>query len=127
MKRHIHLNAGATLTPGVEVHLKGGGRSDSHLLVDYRLGFSAIYLFRENLNFLAEVFAERLEGVSPLSGSKEEARQMTFSPGVRYAINFKSGAQMVLGLAIPLGLTTETEDYGVFVYLSFESALWKAD
>ncbi|MBI4586057.1 MAG: hypothetical protein HY717_18770 [Planctomycetes bacterium] len=46
-------------------------------------------------------------------------------PGFRYALNLPKDIQIVLGAAAPLGLTDETEDYGVFAYFSFESPLWK--
>ncbi len=122
---HVHLNAGATLTPGAEAHLEGGGHSSSHFLVDYRLGFSVIFLLRNNFNLLVELFATRLEEIESQGGRKEEVREMVFSPGARYAVNLRSGSQLVLGAAVPLGLTDESNDFGVFLYLSFEGALWK--
>ena len=122
----VHLNLGATITPRVEIHLEDGRRSRTEDLFDYQMGFSIIYIIRDNFHLLLETFGARLEGIDPDSGTKEEIQIMAFSPGVRYAINFKGGAQMVLGAAIPLGLSRETDDVGVFLYLSFEKALWKA-
>jgi hypothetical protein len=119
----VHLNAGVTLTPGVRRDLEGGGSSDRELLVDYRFGFSLIYILRNDLNVLLEVFPTRLEEIETLTGSKEEKREIIVSPGVRYALNFRE-AQAVFGVAAPIGLTSETDDFGVFLYLSFEHRLW---
>jgi hypothetical protein len=41
------------------------------------------------------------------------------SPGARYAFNLPN-AQLVVGVAVPIGLTSESPDYGLFFYLSFE-------
>jgi hypothetical protein len=42
------------------------------------------------------------------------------SPGVRKAFNFANNVQLVLGVAVPVGLTSATPDIGVFLYASFE-------
>ena len=42
------------------------------------------------------------------------------SPGLRYAFNFRSGSQFVLGLAAPIGLTRAAPELSAFLYLSFE-------
>jgi hypothetical protein len=42
------------------------------------------------------------------------------SPGVRGAINFTSGLQIVPGIAIPIGAGPSHGERGVFFYLSFE-------
>ena len=47
------------------------------------------------------------------------------NPGFRYAINFKSGLQIVPGLAVPIGVGSSSGASGLFAYLSFEHPLWK--
>jgi len=42
------------------------------------------------------------------------------SPGVRYAINGENDRQFVMGLAVPVGVTDQAPDVGVFLYLSYE-------
>ena len=49
---------------------------------------------------------------------------LIIDPGARYAINFESGLQMVPGIAFPIGLGSSEDEYGVFVYLSFEHPLF---
>jgi outer membrane putative beta-barrel porin/alpha-amylase len=120
----IHLNAGATITPQVDLDLENGSRSPTENLVDYQAGFSLIYILRHDFNLLLETFAARLQEIDTVTGSKEDQHIMVISPGARYAINFKGGAQMVLGLGFPIGLTRDTDDFGVLFYFSFESALW---
>ena len=45
-------------------------------------------------------------------------RKLVVSPGVRWAYDFKSGLQIVPGLAVPID--TRSHDRSVFLYLSFE-------
>lgn len=47
------------------------------------------------------------------------------APGVRAAVNFDSGLQVVPGLAVPLGIGPSSGQRGVFIYLSFEHAFRK--
>jgi hypothetical protein len=47
------------------------------------------------------------------------------NPGFRYAINCKSGLQIVPGIATPIGLISLKGEFDVFAYLSFEHQLWK--
>lgn len=113
-----HFNLGATLLPGVEQNLPSGG-SVSEDLVSFNAGFSTIYLLKNNFNFMLEFLTE-WEQELDASGTKDRFTGMVISPGLRYAINTAGGAQWVLGIASPLSLTKEGNDYGVFLYLSFE-------
>ncbi len=45
-------------------------------------------------------------------------RALTVSPGIRWAYDFKSGLQIVPGLAMPID--TRSHEKAVFLYLSFE-------
>jgi hypothetical protein len=42
------------------------------------------------------------------------------SPGARYAFNCPNDLQIVVGAATPIGLTSDSPDWGLFFYLSFE-------
>jgi len=42
------------------------------------------------------------------------------SPGVRWAYNFKSGMQIVPGVAFPTGVGPSTGDWGILLYFSIE-------
>jgi hypothetical protein len=44
----------------------------------------------------------------------------TILPGARYAINYKSGLQIVPGIGFPFGIGPSSGNHGVFLYLSFE-------
>jgi hypothetical protein len=104
-----HWNLGATFTP----HRKGpdGGKANTF---DLNAGASIIYLLSENLNLMLEADGKR-------------KRDYTFfiNPGIRYAIDFKSGLQIVPGLGFPIGVGPSRNEYGVFLYLSFEHPLFK--
>lgn len=100
-----HFNAGLTLLPGA--------MDDD--LEHFNLGGSVIYAVTPTVNAMLELVStwnEEADGDRPAA--------VVLSPGVRYAINFARGPQMVVGVAAPIGLTSSAPDYGVFLYFSFE-------
>jgi hypothetical protein len=114
-----HYNLGATFTP----ETKNMDGSESNQAV-YNYGLSIIYLIDKHFNFMFEVV-----GNTAISKSINENRQISHSllinPGFRYAINFKSGLQIVPGIAAPIGIGSSKGKSGIFIYLSFEHPLWK--
>lgn len=58
---------------------------------------------------------------------KESESSLFINPGVRWAHNFRSGLQIVPGVAVPVGIGSSRGERGVFFYLSFEHAFKKAD
>jgi len=115
---HGHFNLGATLLPQVEQNLISGGNIREDLF-SFNLGFSAIYLLKNNFNFMLEFLTESEQELNA-SGNKDRFTSVVLSPGLRYAINTAGGAQWVLGAAAPISLTDNGNDYGIFFYFSFE-------
>jgi hypothetical protein len=110
-----HFNISAALTPRARV------RSIPRATVsDFSVGGSAIVTALSNLHFLVEGLLEneRVEG--------EDTRAAVISPGVRGALNFESGLQIVPGIAFPIGIGPSAGERGVFFYLSFEHPFQKA-
>ena len=109
-----HWNAGATFTPSARNAI-----GDEATTRGYNLGGSIIWLARSALNAMLEVVWARNEEVS---GPSERAPYRVFyvSPGVRGAINFRSGLQIVPGIAVPIGVGPSRGDRQIFFYLSFE-------
>jgi hypothetical protein len=105
----VHGNAGATFFPDV----KGAD------LTNYNLGGSVIYAVTANLNLMLESVAGWEEDIDV---ARRVDRTMTalVSPGVRYAFNLPNDAQLVVGAAVPIGITPDAPDYGLFFYCSFE-------
>lgn len=120
----VHANAGLTFLP------EAGLRPSRTDLVHYQVAGSAIYAMTRTFHLMLESTAAwqetSLGGGGGGGGSPATRRDLLalIAPGARYAINLKSGAQMVIGAAVPLGLTGAAPDYGAFLYFSFESALW---
>jgi hypothetical protein len=110
----LHGNVGATYLPDVE----------DEDLTSYFLGASAIYAINRDFNLMLEWIGEWPEVAEDDGGGTDREFVSLVSPGARYAINFED-AQLVLGLAVPIGLTSESPDWGVFVYLSFEHGFGK--
>jgi hypothetical protein len=121
----IHFNAGGSVFPDVK------GRD----LWNYNLGASAIYAVDQNFNLMLETVAGWNEdvdlaaavAVSAKAGRKVERTTVALiSPGLRYAFNLPNDLQIVAGAAVPIGLTSDSPDWGLFFYLSFEHPFARA-
>ncbi len=105
----VHANAGATVLPDVR----------GHDLTGYNLGVSAIYALTPSFNLMVECVANFDEDVDD-AGSRDRSVSVLISPGFRYGIDLPGDAQLVVGIAVPIGLTRDAPDYGLFLYGSFE-------
>ena len=105
----VHFNAGGSLYP--DVH--------GHDLTNYNLGASAIYAVSANLNLMLETVANWDESVGNRNRVDRTVTALV-SPGARYAFNPANETQLVVGAAVPIGVTSDSPDWGLFFYLSFE-------
>jgi hypothetical protein len=113
-----HWNLGATYTP--QSRETGGAKADT---TAFNYGASVIYLASENFNLMLEAVGTSGDIVQP-DGSLQTASTFFINPGVRFAINFKSGLQIVPGLSMPIGIGPSRGEYGGLGYLSFEHPLF---
>jgi hypothetical protein len=111
-KAFLHLNAGFTYLPN---SASAGDRDLTH----FNSGASFIYAPLRDLNFMLEWVGYWNETRNP-GASRERGFLSLISPGVRKAFDFAESTQLVLGLGVPIGLTDESPDIGVFLYISFE-------
>jgi hypothetical protein len=109
-----HWNAGATYTPSAK-----NGLGDKASTRSYNAGGSVIWLARSTFNVMLEAVWARAEEVTG-PGERVPYRIFYVSPGVRGAINFPSGLQIVPGIAVPIGIGPSRGDRQLFFYLSFE-------
>ena len=109
-----HWNAGATWVPRQKNILDQRART-----VGVNLGQSMIWLAKPNFNVMLETVWNSSESVVA-AAKTERASSIYLNPGVRGAFNFKSGLQIVPGVAVPLGVGPSAGDKGVIMYLSFE-------
>jgi len=114
-----HWNLGATYLPGA----KGldGSKADT---TGVNYGASIIYLANDHFNLLTEFVGGTNEVVGD-AGRLERENWFLINPGMRFAIDFESGLQIVPGLSFPIGVGPSAGEYGVFLYLSFEHPLFK--
>ncbi len=105
----LHGNAGMTVFPD----------ASDHTLTSYNLGASAIYAVSRDFNLMLECLGTWDEELAEADKTTRSFNAIV-SPGARYAVNFRDDAQLVLGLAFPIGVSADAPDYGVFLYLSFE-------
>ena len=60
------------------------------------------------------------EDVFAFEETVERSTAAIISPGARYAFNLPNEAQLVIGAALPIGFTSDSPDWGLFFYCSFE-------
>jgi len=113
-----HWNLGATYIPNTKG--PGGIRRDT---TGFNYGASLIYLLSENFNLLVESAGSSHESIGE-DGRLRREESFSINPGMRFAVNFKSGLQVVPGIAVPIGVGPSAGEYGVFVYLSLEHPLF---
>ncbi|MBI5208339.1 MAG: transporter [Elusimicrobia bacterium] len=109
-----HWNAGATLVPSARE--PGGAKADT---LSFNHGASAIFSVNNNFSLMFEAAWSSFESVEP-DGSKSRGETAFLSPGMRFAVNFESGLQIVPGIAFPVGVGPSKGESGVLAYLSFE-------
>lgn len=114
-----HYNVGATYTPGAK-----SVDNSTFDLTNINYGASAIILLTETFNFMFEI-AGNTTYLKSDDASTQTTNSLFINPGFRYAVNCKSGLQIVPGIAIPIGIGPSAGEYGLFAYLSFEHPLWK--
>jgi hypothetical protein len=111
-----HLNAGATVVP--RAHNAAGATAPTEA---FNLGQSFIWLARPALNFLLETAWTSSETVVAADATAR-TNALVVAPGVRFAINLKSGMQIVPGAAYVIGAGPSRGTESVFTYLSIEHA-----
>lgn len=109
-----HWNLGWTFTPNARNEF--GDKADT---VCTNYGASVIYLASENLNLMLEAVGNSGQVVAG-PGQTAEDNSYFLNPGMRFAINFASGLQIVPGISFPIGIGPSRGEYGVLTYLSFE-------
>ena len=82
---------------------------------------SLIWLVHPRFNILAEIVWT--EPALRRRDGGRVTREVVVSPGLRTAIDFDSGLQIVPGLAAPVRFEGSTESWGALIYLSFEHHL----
>jgi hypothetical protein len=110
----FHLNAGMTWLPNAK-----NPSGQEHSTTSYNLGASAIWLARSRINFLMEWVWLDAELVDANGGTRRE-QAMLLNPGVRVGFDFKSGLQIVPGVAYTVGVGPSEGEAALFLYLSFE-------
>jgi hypothetical protein len=112
----VHFNAGMSIFPDVR------GRD----LINYNLGGSGIYAVTRDFNLMLEMVAgwnEEMDfAIKTVRANVDRTMTALISPGFRYAFNCPNNLQIVAGAAAPIGITSDSPDWGLFFYLSFEHA-----
>ncbi len=125
---YVNLNAGLTFLPSTGLELSNGRRPHKRDLLQFKVGGSVIYALTKEINLLLETvgsFDQELQEFSTIEGGRlrvdrRRTNDVVISPGVRWAMNLPNELQLVSGLALPIGVSEDAIDYGVFLYFSIE-------
>lgn len=115
----FNFNAGLTKTEGVTAGLDPDQPFIGHTIDGRNLGVSAIYFLQPHFNLMLEavsVWNEQLQH----DGREDMQCQTVLLPGFRWSPYTKGDTQCVLGCGVPIGLSYDAPDIGVFFYLSLE-------
>ena len=109
-----HWNAGVTVIPSAH------GPLDSRATtVEFNLGGSAIWRVRRSVNLMFE--AVWFSSEAPIGEGETIREEGAFlNPGIRWAMDFASGLQIVPGVAYTIGVGPSSGDDSIFLYLSLE-------
>ncbi|MEX2315956.1 MAG: hypothetical protein WD669_02320 [Pirellulales bacterium] len=107
----FHFNAGTTVTPNV----------DDNTLNGYNLGGSIIWLKSYDVNFMLECVTNWDEELDD-AGEIDDTTSVVLNPGIRAALFTGEEVQWVVGAGLPIGLSEDAPDIGVFIYMSVEHA-----
>lgn len=118
----VHLNLGATYRRLAKSE-EADGRVSRRDLWGINGGIGAWWLATPRFNAGLELAAYQDQRLAP-RGRRLRERQTLLGPAVRYALNLPKG-QLVLGGSVPIGLTSASPDWGLFLYLSWEAPHWR--
>jgi len=121
LNRHFvsHYDLGGTLIPRARDF--AGDRAASY---GYNATGSLIWLAHPQLNGMFETSWTSAHLVTRPHGTDVQ-NTLWLAPGARFAFNFKSGLQIVPGVAYLAGVGPSSRDHGAFFYLSFEHPMWR--
>ncbi len=108
-----HVNLGGTYVPSA---LASDGSHGP--LTAFAMGQSLVWLAHPRFNVLAEVLYANTVIAGP--STTDRLQTLTVNPGVRAALDFASGLQIVPGVSVPIGVGPSRGERAVFFYLSFE-------
>ena len=114
-----HWNAGGTFVP----HARNSDHARARI-AGYNFGQSFIFVAHPRVNLMVETCAAGFQSVVG-DGKTEWSKSRYVSPGIRWAFNFRSGLQIVPGVAVPIGIGSNANERGMFLYLSFEHPFGK--
>jgi hypothetical protein len=109
-----HWNAGATVSPTANNPLGANATTTS-----INFGGSVIWLLRPSFNLMVETLWLRTESVVG-EGKTAAEELLLLNPGIRWAFNLAGDLQIVPGVAYTIGLSPDSSENALFLYLSVE-------
>jgi hypothetical protein len=126
----VNLPVSYVLSPGVVSHFNLGAAAipsarnavgDRAGILEWGISQSTIITASSLIQPMLEVVYSR--GAEVIASDRTTATEsFMIAPGLRTAMNFKSGLQVVPGFSVPIGVGPSEGERGLFFYLSFEHA-----
>jgi len=116
-----------TMRLGMLLRYHGDSLALAEVLEAERLGYDSVWsgeaygtdAVTPTFNLMLESVALFDEEVNDFGGT-DHTTSVVISPGIRYAFNHPGDAQTVIGIAAPIGVTSDTAEFSIFLYASFE-------
>lgn len=123
INRHFvsHYDLGGTVIPRSR-----DAAADNAPSYGYNATGSLIWLAHSRVNGMFETSWTSTHIVSRPQGTDVQ-NSLWLAPGARFAFNFKSGLQIVPGVAYLAGVGPSSGNPGAFFYLSFEHPMWREE
>jgi hypothetical protein len=115
-----HWNVGVSVLP----HALAVDPPQSARLVSWFGCGSLVWQAADAVNLLAELLVLRDAEIG--AHGVEHRTRAVFDPAIRVGWNGPASVQWVGGIGFPIGLTRDTDDFGVLLYMSVEHAVTAA-
>jgi hypothetical protein len=122
-----HFNAGVTFIPGVSQPMANGDFSPEHDVHIYSVGASVYYKPSYKFHLFVEALTLWGRAIDDDTGTRDNFTQVILNPGGRLVLAQLENIEWVIGVGVPIGLTRDAPNIGVFAYMSVEHSFRKID
>lgn len=113
----LYADAGYSLTPGAKIRWLNDGDSGHHDLHGFSYGVGAVYKLPDTWRLSVELAGKTAQEIE--LDSAEWVTQLAIIPGIRRGVSLGKMGELEYGVAFPIGLTNDSEDWGVLVKLDW--------
>lgn len=113
----LYGDVGYNLTPGAKIRWSDRRDSSHHDLHGFSYGVGALYKLPDTWRFSVELAGKTAQEIE--LDSTDWITQLAVIPGLRRGVSLGSMGELEYGVGFPIGLTDDSEDWGVLVKLDW--------